>query len=581
MENLVSLIENLSGLIWGGRWNGEEVLPMGPLAFVLLGTGLYFMIRLGARPLRRFFPALAEVWQGRKAQGEDGAITPWQALSTALSGQVGTGNLAGVATAITLGGPGAIFWMWVTAIFGMALAFSESSLAVKYRETDQYGRINGGPMYYIKNGLGKGWGWLAIIFCIGTLFSAMATGSMIQANSIAQTAVETARSTLNVSVPPWTIGVVLSGLVFAVIIGGIKSIGSVAGKVVPIMAAGYVLCALVVLVLNASEIPHAFASIFLSAFGLQEAVGGVAGYTMAAAVRAGVARGLFSNEAGQGSAPIAHAAAQTRNPTQQGEIAMIGVFIDTVVICTMTALVILTVSGDFKRSPGLIAATQCVEGGYAEPPEGTSVDRLFPSAYSDGRAAAVAKQGDAATAFLQACRANGLSLAIDLPHDATAADEEAYFQKALASASDPTVLNDVRYVYETDAESSGITARAYGTAIPGGAWIVTIALFFFAFTTIIGWSYYGEQAVTFLIGEWATHPFRYVWVLVVFAGTLVTNTDALWLFGDIANASMAFPNLIALIALGGVVVAMHRANGDPDQGHPVVDHREDTKDPAE
>lgn len=581
MENLVSLIENISGLIWGGRWSGEEVLPMGPLAFVLLGTGLYFMIRLGGRPLRRFIPALAEVWQGRKAQGEDGAITPWQALSTALSGQVGTGNLAGVATAITLGGPGAIFWMWVTAIFGMALAFSESSLAIKYRETDQYGRINGGPMYYIKNGLGKGWGWLAIIFCIGTLFSAMATGSMIQANSIAQTAVETARSNFNISIPPWAIGVVLSGLVFAVIIGGIKSIGSVAGKIVPLMAAGYVFCAIIVLILNASEIPHAFSTIFLSAFGLQEAVGGAAGYTMAAAVRAGVARGLFSNEAGQGSAPIAHAAAQTRNPTQQGEIAMIGVFIDTIVICTMTALVILTVSGDFKRSPALIAAAQCVEGKYATLPEGASLDGLFPSAYSDGRDAAVAAQGDAATAFLQACRAGGLNLAIDLPDDATAAEEEAYFQKALASASDPTVLNDVRYVYETDAESSGITARAYGTALPGGDWIVTIALFFFAFTTIIGWSYYGEQAVTYLIGEWATHPFRYLWVLVVFAGTMVTNTDALWLLGDIANASMAFPNLIALIALAGVVVAMHRANGDPDHGHPVADHREDKETPAE
>ena len=205
MENFVNLIQNISGFIWGGAWNGESILPMGPLAFVLLGTGLFLMFRLGGRPLRRFFPALKEVWDGRKAQGEDGAITPWQALSTALSGQVGTGNLAGVATAITLGGAGAIFWMWVTAIFGMALAFSESSLAVKYRETDEYGRINGGPMYYIKNGLGKNWGWLAVIFCIGTLFSAMATGSMIQANSIAQTAVETARSNFGISIPPWSI----------------------------------------------------------------------------------------------------------------------------------------------------------------------------------------------------------------------------------------------------------------------------------------------------------------------------------------------------------------------------------------
>ncbi|MCL4139336.1 UNVERIFIED_CONTAM: hypothetical protein GTU68_009564 [Idotea baltica] len=421
------------------------------------------MIRLGGRPLSRFIPALGEVWAGRKASSEDGAITPWQALSTALSGQVGTGNLAGVATAITLGGPGAIFWMWIVALFGMALAFSESSLALKYRETDEYGRINGGPMYYIKNGLGKNWGWLAVIFCIGTLISATATGSMIQANSITEAALE-----------EWLVGVILGGLVFAVIIGGIKSIGSVAGKVVPVMAALYVAIAFIVLIMNAGKVPGAFMEIISHAFGWKEVFGGAAGYGVLSAVRAGIARGLFSNEAGQGSAPIAHAAAQNDNPVMQGEIAMIGVFIDTIVICTMTALVILTV---------------------------TAVD----------------------------------------------------------------------HAWETDANSAAITTRAYGAAFPGGQWVVPIALFFFAFTTIIGWSYYGEQALTYLVGEWATHPFRYLWVLVVFAGTLVTNTDALWLFGDIANASMAFPNLIAICALSGVVIAMHKANGDPDHAKPVSD----------
>lgn len=583
MESLVTLIENVAGFIWGGTWGETVVIPgeIGPLAIVLLGTGLFVMVRLGGRPVRRFVPALAEVWQGRKSQSDDGAITPWQALSTALSGQVGTGNLAGVATAIAMGGPGAIFWMWITALLGMALAFAESSLAVKYRETDEYGRINGGPMYYIKNGLGKKWTWLAVIFCLGTLFSAAATGSMIQSNSITQTAIETARGNFGFSIPAWLIGVTIAGLVFAVIIGGIKSIGSVAGKVVPVMAAAYVLCALVVLILNASEIPHAFAVIFKSAFGLQEVVGGAAGYGMMQAVRFGIARGLFSNEAGQGSAPIAHAAAQTKNPVQQGEIAMIGVFIDTIVICTMTALVILTVTGDFTRSPALIAANQCVEEGYNTLPAGTGVEDLFPSAYTEGRGEIITARGDEASAFLQQCRTNGLSLASDLPSDAGAAAEQAYFDKALAASTDATVLNDVRYVYETDAESSGITARAYGAALPGGEWIVTIALFVFAFTTIIGWSYYGEQAVTYLVGEWATHPFRYIWVIVVFGGAVVTNTDALWLFGDIANASMAFPNLIAILALSGVVVAMHKLNDDPDHGHPVVDKSETSDTPAE
>lgn len=569
MESIVGLIENVSGFIWGGEWNGERVIPVGPLAVVLLGTGLFMMIRIGARPLRRFGPAVAEVWQGRKAQSEEGAITPWQALSTALSGQVGTGNLAGVATAITLGGPGAIFWMWITALFGMALAFSESSLAVKYRETDEYGRVNGGPMYYIKNGLGKNWGWLAVIFCLGTLFSATATGSMIQANSIAQTIVETSRSNFGFEIPTWIIGVVLSGLVFAVIIGGIKSIGSVAGKVVPFMALMYVLVALVVLVINAGEVPHALSTIVLSAFGIEEVFGGLAGYGVMAAVRAGIARGLFSNEAGQGSAPIAHAAAKTKDPVMQGEIAMIGVFIDTIIICTMTALVILTVTGDFKRSPALTTAEFCLDGEFAELPvkevreDGTEVrfglGELFPSAYEPARAELVQTNGSKAEAFLLSCQAAGMDISAKLADKSDEA-EAAYFANALASAADANALDEVRYVWQTDAESAGITARAYGSAFPGGEWVVTIALFFFAFTTIIGWSYYGEQAVTYLVGEWATHPFRYLWVFVVFGGTIITNTDALWLLGDIANASMAFPNLIAIIALSGVVVAMHRAN---------------------
>ena len=551
MDGLVNGIETVSNFIWGGSWNDTQILPVGPLAVILLGTGLFMMIRIGARPLRRFVPAVSEVWQGRKAQGTDGAITPWQALSTALSGQVGTGNLAGVATAITMGGPGAIFWMWVVAIFGMALAFSESSLAVKYRETDEYGRINGGPMYYIKNGLGKNWGWLAIIFCLGTLASAAVTGSMIQANSISEAAIETSNSLFGAGPPSWAIGLVISGLVFAVIIGGIKSIGSFAGRVVPFMAALYVFIALIVLLFNAPKVPGAFMEILTSAFGLQEAAGGAAGYGVMQAVRFGIARGLFSNEAGQGSAPIAHAAAQTRNPVMQGEIAMIGVFIDTIIICTMTALVILTVTGDFKKNPALAAANVCVAEGVGLE-EGQSLSTLFPSAYTEGREDMVAAAGPDAVAYLTRCREAGV--AVD--------------DLAMRAASDASILTQVDHAWETDANSSAVTTRAYGAAFPGGDLVVPVALFFFAFTTIIGWSYYGEQALTYLVGEWATHPFRYVWVVVVFAGTVFPATS-LWLLGDIANAAMAFPNLIAIIALSGVVVAMHRMNDDPGHGHPV------------
>ena len=475
MEAFYGFVDNLSGFIWGGSWGATQVLPFAPLAVFLLGSGLFFMVRLGGRPLRRFGPALAEVWGGRKGDDDPNTITAWQALSTALSGQVGTGNLAGVATAITLGGPGAIFWMWLTALFGMALAFAESSLAIKFRERDKHGRINGGPMYYIKNALGKKWAWLAVFFCIGTLFSATATGGMVQANSITQTIVRSGAD-LGVGIPTWSVGLVLSVLTFAVIIGGIKSIGSVAGRVVPFMALFYVVAAFVVLVMNAPEIPAALALIVKSAFGLEQAAGGLAGYGMAAAVRAGVARGLFSNEAGQGSAPIAHAAAQTRNPVKQGEIAMIGVFIDTLVICTMTALVILTTTGTWVTADG----------------------------------------------------------------------------------------GETQYIWmAADLEASAITNAAYEAAFTGGGWIVTICLALFAFTTIIGWSYYAEQAITYLVGEWATKPFRYVWVVVIFIGAMA-QVEFVWKFGDLANASMAFPNLIAILLLSGVVVAMHKKNGDPD-----------------
>ena len=475
MEALEHWVVMISDFIWGGNWGDQRLLPMGPIAIILLGSGLFFMIRLGARPLRRLGPAIGEVWAGRKGNGDPNQITPWQALSTALSGQVGTGNLAGVATAITLGGPGAIFWMWITAFFGMALAFAESSLAIKYRETDEYGRINGGPMYYIKNGLGKKWVWLSVLFCIGTIFSAMATGGMVQANSITQTVVRSAEAS-GFALPAWVVGLVIAVLTFVVIIGGIKSIGSVAGKVVPFMAALYVGVAFIVLMMNAPQIPSALWLIISSAFGLQEAAGGATGYLVLAAMRAGIARGLFSNEAGQGSAPIAHAAAQTKNPSVQGEIAMIGVFIDTLVICTMTALVILTTTGTWTTETGEVTT----------------------------------------------------------------------------------------HIWEAaNLQASAITNEAYSIALPGGGIFVSVCLALFAFTTIIGWSYYAEQAITYLLGEWATTPIRFLWVGVIFIGA-IAQVQLVWMFGDLANASMAFPNLIAIIALSGVVLAIHRKNGDPD-----------------
>jgi len=470
MDGFFGGVQVFSDFIWGGTWGDQRILPVGIVAIALLGSGVYLMVATGFHPLRRLIPAFGGLWSGRKSAGE-GEITPWQALSTALSGQVGTGNLAGVATAITLGGPGAIFWMWVTALFGMALAFAESSLAVRYRERHPDGHFHGGPMYYIKNGLGGGpWMILAFLFCLGTLFSATATGGMIQANSVTQSVIEAGNS-VGMAIPNWAVGLGIAALVFIVIIGGIKSIGSVAGKIVPAMAGAYVLAAAAVLVMNAPEIPGALWLIISSAFGLQEAVGGLAGYGVLAAIRAGVARGLFSNEAGQGSAPIAHAAAKTNDPVKQGEIAMLGVFIDTIIICTMTALVILTVSGEF------------------------------------------------------------------------------------ASGSET-----VRYAWQSaDLEASAITTAAFGAGMPGGQWVVLAAQALFAFTTIIGWSYYAEQCLTFITGDWAAKPFRFVWVGVAFLGALIVDVDGLWRLGDVANASMLFPNVIAVMMLSGVVLAMSKA----------------------
>ncbi|MCK5749865.1 MAG: alanine:cation symporter family protein, partial [Oricola sp.] len=262
------------------------------------------------------------------------------------------------------------------------------------------------------------------------------------------------------------------------------------------------------------------------------------------AVRYGVARGLFSNEAGQGSAPIAHAAANTANPVVQGEIAMIGVFIDTIVICTMTALVLLTVPGDFKRNDARFAAEYCVKEGYMTIPAGEALTDIYPSAYDEGRAAVIAERGAEGRMLLEQCAANGGTVT-----------------EAAMAASDADIVADVRFAWETDAEASGITTRAYAAAFPGGQWVVAIALFLFAFTTILGWSYYSETAATYMFGERAALPARYMWVGIIFLGTLIQNTDGLWRLGDIGNASMALPNLLAILLLSGAVVALAKEYG--------------------
>jgi len=483
MQGFYDGVTNVSDFIWGGTWHGEQVLLFPPMVVILLGVGIWIMIGLRFYPITHLGMAFAGLFRKNDEKGK-GEISPFAALSTALSGQVGTGNLAGVATAITLGGPGALFWMWVTALIGMSLAFAEGSLAIRYREKGPDGHFRGGPMNYIRNGLGKKWGWLAVIFCIGLLFSSIATGNMIQANSFADSF-----SGLT-GLPEWGSGIVVAVAVFAVIIGGIKSIGAIAEKVVPFMALVYLLMAGIALALNFTAIPGAFATIFESAFTGHAAAGGFLGAGMILAIRSGVARGLFSNEAGQGSTPIAHAVAQTDDPAKQGRFAMMGTFIDTIIICTATGLVMLAVQG------------------------------AFPHTGTDG---AVIMQNT---------------------------------------------------VWTSDLRGFAMTEAAYATAFPWLVWgsvtigglIASIALILFVFTTLITWGYYGERAATYLFGMKLAIPFRLFWVVMIFIGSF-QEIELVWRLGDIANAAMALPNLIALALLSGVVFALAKGHKTAGKDH--------------
>ncbi|MBQ0741940.1 MAG: alanine:cation symporter family protein, partial [Pseudomonas sp.] len=399
-------------------------------------------------PQRKLIYGFKMLWRGRKST-EEGDISPFNALMTALSATVGTGNIAGVATAVFFGGPGALFWMWVIALVGMATKFCEATLAVHYREKDANGNHVGGPMYYIKNGLGIKWKWLGVLFAIFGMLAGFGIGNTIQSNSVA----DALQSTFGIQ--PLVTGIVIAVLVALVLIGGIKRIGEVAGKLVPIMAIFYVGGGLIILIMHADRLPEAFSLIFYHAFNPIAAAGGFAGATIWAAMRFGIARGVFSNEAGLGSAPIAHAAAQTKDPIRQGTVAMLGTFIDTIIICSITGLVI-----------------------------------MVTGAWQSGE--------------------NGASM----------------------------------------------SALAFNEGLPGGwgQYIVSIGLAVFAFTTIIGWSFYGEKCTQFLFGEKSNIPFRVLWILAIPLGTLpIIDLGSLWLVADTLNAMMAIPNLVALLLLSPVV----------------------------
>ena len=436
---LTPYIDKLNGLVWGP-----------PMLILILGTGFYLMLGLRLIPLRKIGFGFIMLWHGRKKTGK-GDISAFNALMTALSATVGIGNIAGVATAIHLGGPGALFWMWCTALLGMATKYSETVCAIEYRETDERGEHVGGPMYYIKNGLKGNWIVLGVAFAIFGALAGFGIGNMVQANSVA----DALHSTY--AIPTWVTGVVSAVLVWLVLIGGIQRLGEVSGKLVPLMCVIYVVGGLFILILHAAAVPQALNLIFTHAFTPVAATGGFVGATMVLAIQYGVARGVFSNEAGLGSAPIAHATATSNSSVEQGLIAMLGTFIDTIIVCSITGLVIV-VSGTWTS--GLTGAS--------------------------------------------------------------------------------------------------LSTAAFGQMLPGfGNHLVTISLILFAFTTILGWSFYSEKCVQFLFGIRAIVPYRWLWVIAVPIGAMA-KLEFVWLVADTLNALMAIPNLIALLLLSPVIFRLTR-----------------------
>lgn len=440
MDNLLIQLTEWTGKLAGQLWGIPAIV-------LLVGTGLYLTIRLRFVQFRGFKHSIELVSGKYDDKNDPGEITHFQALSTALSATVGTGNIAGVATAIALGGPGAVFWMWITALVGMASKYASCTLALKFRHIHPDGSVSGGPMYTLLHGLNMP--KLGAAFAFFTLVASFGIGNMVQANSVTDGLTYIFPDAANYKL---LIGVVIAIMVGLVIIGGIHRIAKVTSRIVPFMAIFYCGAALLILMINIDKIPSAFATIFNLALNPWAAGGGAIG----AAIQYGVARGVFSNEAGLGSAPMAHAAARTKEPVREGLVAMLGPFIDTIVICTMTALVI-----------------------------------VIMGAWGDAR-----------------------------PENLTGAALSAYsFEQALG---------------------------------PVGSWVVGFGLMFFAYSTIIAWSYYGDRSAEFLFGERAVLPYRIIYTVLVVIGAYVP-LQLVWNFADIANILMAVPNLISLILLAGLV----------------------------
>lgn len=527
LNNILSVID---GYIGGSSW----------FVFALLGTGIFFTIYLKF-PQIRFFKHAIDVVRGKfDEEGAKGDTSHFQSLTTALSGTVGTGNIAGVAFAIHLGGPAALFWMLVTAALGMTTKFVEVTLSHKYREFAEDGTASGGPMYYMKNKLNMK--WMAALFAVAAIISSFGTGNMPQVNSIAASLKAT------FGIEEIVTGAVLSVLLGLIILGGIKRIASVTEKLVPIMAIIYVIGALSVIVMNYENIIPSLVSIFADVFTGSSAAGGFLGATIAYAFNRGVNRGLFSNEAGQGSAPIAHAAAKAEHPVSEGMVAILEPFIDTIVICSITGLTLLSsgVWNEKHQNDFSYADLIVVAGELSEENDGTA---LFEY-YNNGG------DIDEFTGKLQVT--NGAPIGVTVLHARSIA-EDVVISTSLGGAysgslaiENGRVQDPSKYTFSGKSlvHSAPLTAIAFNKGLFGdfGQYIVAIGLLLFAFSTAISWSYYGGRSVTYLFGVKYVNYYRIIYVIGFFLAAII-DTTIVWTFAGIAIALMTLPNLLGLFLL--------------------------------
>lgn len=536
MEQFGKILSKIDDFVWGPY-----------MLFLLVGTGIFLTFRLKFRPWRNLGYAIKSTLskEARKTEKGTGDISPFSALTTALAATIGTGNIVGVATAMVAGGPGALVWMWLSALFGLSSKFSECMLAIKYREVNEKGEMSGGPMYTMKKGfkqkkLGAALGWMFALFAVIASFG---IGNMTQANSIS----ESLHNTFHIS--PVLIGVVLTILALIIIVGGIKTISKVSSVVVPLMAIFYVIAGLLVILINIKNLPAGVAMIFKMAFSVNAVGGGLCGSITASmmnSMRYGIARGVFSNEAGMGSAAITAAAATTDNPVRQGYINMTGTFWDTIVVCTITGLCI--------ASSGVLGTTEAnANGTYTVTDSNIAISStLLEDNSSSNTDYSYTLAEDALT-----LTSKDSTLDLSFKEDTEAPMD--LFTKKNGSWHDPEgneyiFESDGSYQYNTVLKGAALTIAAFESGLGElGAILVSIGIALFAFSTILGWEYHGEKAFEYILN---THKFnmvyRIVFSLIVFVGA-TTALDIVWNFSDIANALMAIPNLICLLALSGVI----------------------------